>query len=76
MRPTLSNDDALQLTEFGDDQGAGIFHVVGIADVEDVAAAVEIADGGGKFRAWRTLAAWAAGLGWFALRLHCFKPVS
>ena len=70
------NDHGTNFADFGDDQGAGIVYVVGVAHMEKVAAAIKIANRGGVFRARSGFGASAAGGGWFALRVHFYIPFS
>ena len=70
------NKQGTDFANFGDDQGAGIVHVVGVAHMEKVAAAVKVTNGGGEFRAWHRFGASAAGGSWFALRVHFYIPLA
>ena len=55
------DDQRADFTHFGDDQGAGIVHIVGVAHMKKIAAAVKVTNGGGVFRAWSGFGASAAG---------------
>ena len=45
------NDQALYFAQFGKDQRPGVGHVVGVEDVKDIAATIDVANGCGVFRA-------------------------
>ena len=51
---TRRDDQRAEVAQFGEDQAAGIGQVVGVADMENVSFAIQIADGGDKFGARRT----------------------
>ena len=68
------NDQRTDFTHFGDDQRAGIVHVVGVAHMKKVAATVKVTNGGCEFRTRSGFGASAAGRGWFALRVHFYIP--
>ncbi len=63
------DDQTLYFTQFGQHQHPGIGYVVGIDDAKDIAAPIEVADGGGEFRSCQTKGC-ALRLGGFALCLH------
>ena len=53
---TGRDDQRAKITQFGEHQIARISQVVGVADMEDIAFAIQITDSGDKFRARRTVA--------------------
>jgi hypothetical protein len=53
---TQRNHHGLDVTDLADHQVTGIRHVVGVANVKDIAAAVRITDGGDVFRAYSAVA--------------------
>ena len=63
------DDQALHFAQFGKDQRPGVGHVVGVEDVKDIAAAIDVADGCRVFRARLTMsdAMWCRS---FRLSLH------
>jgi len=67
---TQRDDHALYFTQLGKYQGAGVGHVVGVADTKDVAATVKIANRGGVFRTRRPYRTGATGCCLLALALH------
>ena len=68
------NDQRTDFTHFGDDQRAGIVHVVGVAHMEKVAAAVKIANGGCELRARNEFGTRVTGGSRFAMRVHFYIP--
>lgn len=67
---TLGEDEALDFAKFRDHQGTGVLNVVGVADVEDVAAAVKVAHCCDEFRTRRPCRTRTAGSCLLALALH------
>lgn len=67
---TQRENQALYFAQLGQHEGAGIGHVVGVADAENVAAAVKIANRCGVLRARRPYRPGAAGCCLLALALH------
>ena len=68
------NDQRADFTHFGDDQRAGIVHVVGVAHMKKIAAAVKVTNGDREFGTRSGFGTSAAGGSWFALRVHFDIP--
>ena len=68
------NNHGAHFANFGDDQRAGIVHVVGVAHMKKVAAAVKVTNGDRKFGTRNGFGTSAAGGSWFALRVHFYIP--
>ena len=68
------NDQRADFTHLGDDQRAGIVHVVGVAHMEKVAAAVKITNGGCELRARNEFGTRVTGGSRFAMRVHFYIP--
>ena len=68
------NDQRANFTHFGDDQRAGIIHVVGVTHMEKVAATVKVTNSGREFRAWNGFGTRVAGGSRFAMRVHFYIP--
>ena len=70
------NEHGANFSDFGDDQRAGVLHVVGVAHMEKITAAVKVTNGGGVFRTRSGFGASAAGASQFALGVHFDIPFS
>ena len=68
------NDQRADFTHFGDNQRAGIVHVVGVAHMKKITATVKVTNSCGVFRPRSGFGASAAGRCWFALRVHFYIP--
>ena len=68
------NDQRTDFTHFGDDQRAGIVHVVGVAHMEKVAAAVKVTNGGCELRARNEFGTPVTGGSRFAMHVHFYIP--
>lgn len=64
------DNQTLHFAQFGKDHNPGVVHVVCVAHAENIATAIEIADGSGVLRAGGTNRPSALGGGLFALTLH------
>lgn len=63
-------NQTLYLAELGKNHGAGVIHVISVADAENIAAAIKIAHRGGVLRAHYPNRTSAPRRGLFALNLH------
>ena len=68
------NDQRADFTDFGDDHCSGIIHVVSVAHMEKITAAVKVTNSGGVFRTRSGFGTSAAGGCWFAMRVHFYIP--
>lgn len=65
----------LNVANFGNDEFACVGKIVGIADVEQIAATVRVADGGDVFRTRRPADGKIPRFGSLLLCLHCYSPI-
>lgn len=68
------NDQRADFANFRDDQRACIVHVVGVAHMKKVPAAVKVTNGDRKFGTRSGFGTSVAGGSWFALRVHFYIP--